>query len=383
LRRELFVDDPYFRDWVEAQPKSNRRQRRWALRLFCEFVGKSPGELISERVRDLKSDDPYRRVWAENALRRFMAKLRDEGSGYCKMKNIYYSVRNFYDFWGVPLNLKRGDAPRGESGDVFPVTKDEIRRVLEVADAREAAIVLLMKDSGLAVKEVADLRLKHLGSDGENLSLEDVPIPIVLSRSKTRSQIMTFIGPEAVEALNAYWDLRRRGTSAAYKGFRYEGKRSERLTGESPVIASERGVGKPVSAMTLTHLLTRLFRKAGITRPVSSHSFRRFFKTMLEHPDVGIQPAWIKRMMGHRLTSLEKAYSHPTPEDLREAYRRAIPFLSVKSRPADIQRVRQLEEELEKERQLRIEYEARLMRVENILQEVISIRDYLRRRRQI
>jgi len=57
------------------------------------------------------------------------------------------------------------------------VTKDEIRRVLEVADAREAALVLLMKDSGLAVREVADLRLKHLGSDGENLSLEDVPIP--------------------------------------------------------------------------------------------------------------------------------------------------------------------------------------------------------------
>ena len=56
LRRELLVDDPYFRDWVEAQPKSNRRQRRWALRLFCEFVGKSLGELVMERVRDLRSD---------------------------------------------------------------------------------------------------------------------------------------------------------------------------------------------------------------------------------------------------------------------------------------------------------------------------------------
>jgi len=52
----------------------------------------------------------------------------------------------------------------------------------------------------------------------------------------------------------------------------------------------------------------------------------------MEQPNLGIHPAWIKRMMGHKLNNEEKAFSHPTAEQLREAYKRAMPVLSFTPR---------------------------------------------------
>jgi len=81
-------------------------------------------------------------------------------------------------------------------------------------------------------------------------------------------------------------------------------------------------------------------------RGISAHSFRRFFETSLENPDLAINPAWIKRMMGHKLNRNERAYSHPTNEQLRECARRFMPFLRTQ-RVIGEERMKAMEERLE------------------------------------
>jgi integrase len=207
------------------------------------ILQKIPTELIYERQSDLKSNEPLYRVRAENRLRKFLKKLEDEDAGYNKRRNIFNLIKNFYSHFGLDLNMRCADAPKGESGKFYPFTKELLQKVLEVCDVRERALVLLMKDSGQAVAEIASLKLAHFGSDGENLDPEKWPIPIKLTRKKTRSKIQTFVGEEAIHALNVYFDLRRRGTTELYKGRWYgkKGLQPEVLSGESPVIARKCG----------------------------------------------------------------------------------------------------------------------------------------------
>ena len=336
--QKIVDEDPYFQERVYAS--SNYRQRRWGLRAFCCFAKKAPSELIYERQSDLKCNEPLVRVCAENRLRKFLKKLEAADAGYNKRRNIFNLVKNFYSHFGFDLSMRRSDAPKGESGKVYPMTRELLQKVLEVCDVRDRALVLLMKDSGQAVAEIASLKLAHLDSDGENLDPEKWLIPIKLTRKKTRSKIETFVGEEAIQALNLYFDLRRRGTTELYKGRWYgkKGLQPEVLSGESPVIA--RKCGGHLSSESISYIVSTLVKKAGIKADVRAHSIRRFFETTFENPEIGIHPAWIKLMMGHKPTQNERAYSHPTVKQLLEAYVRGYGFLRVQGQQVDQGRLR-------------------------------------------
>jgi hypothetical protein len=53
-----------------------------------------------------------------------------------------------------------------------------------------------------------------------------------------------------------------------------------------------------LSSESVSYIVSTLVKKAGIKVDVRAHSIRRFFETTFENPEIGIHPAWIKRMMG-------------------------------------------------------------------------------------
>jgi len=341
-------------DWISGLRRENtRRAYRRCFLQFSGWVGLSPDEMLSKRSVDLRNGDVQENHYFEARLREYMANLEEHGAGLSVMQMSYNSVKSFFDSYGVTLRMRRRDAPKGEYyKPVRPITKSEIRALLAVSDIHERALIMLLKDTGLAVNEVSHLTLQNLQGPSNWRDLLDesrVPIPVVGIRRKTNVHYHTFLGPECVDALRHYFEYREKGTQ--HLDSKGRGVPAEPLTRNSPVFRCKTML-KPMPSHQITLLVCYTVEKAGL-RNVSAHSFRRFFETTLEQPELGIHPAWIKRMMGHKLGVQDRAYSHPTDKQLREAYQQAIPFLSVQPRHVDEMRIRGLEEVVEKEREER------------------------------
>jgi len=63
----------------KAGPHSTKYIWKHHLKRFCEWLGKTPDQLIEERKQHLKSDDERVKHEAEMELKRFLTSLEDEG----------------------------------------------------------------------------------------------------------------------------------------------------------------------------------------------------------------------------------------------------------------------------------------------------------------
>jgi len=323
--------------------------------------------MLSIRKDDLDNGDVVRQLRFENKLRQYLAKI--DGLGVSLRRSSFCAVKSFFESYDMPLKMRRRDWPRGEHLKVVrPVTKAEIRSLLAVSDLHDRAIITFLKDTGLAISDACALRIGHFQ---EPLEEENLPIPIVGIRKKTRIKFHTFIGPETLRALQVYFDERRRGTQHLDRIGR--GVPPETLSEKCCVFRLKTKLKSIPPGHVSKWIRVDLIKRAGL-KGISAHSFRRFFETTLENPELGIHPSWIKRMMGHKLTQVERAYSHPSDEQLREAYRKAIPYLRVERRVGE-DRLKAMEERLE-------EKDKRIDRLESLVDVLIDRWEELKKLRR-
>jgi len=343
---------------------------------YDEICGDAVLEL---RRRDLQTFKLSERLRFETLARKWMRTLEDRDTGYSLRCLCLASVKSFFVFADMPLQLTRKDAPQGEyETEVRPVTKSEIRAMLGVSDYYEKAVLLVMKSTGLGVSDLAAVRVSNLGHQGswrDWLVKDDAPIPVRGKRIKTKKKFHTFLDSEAAEALRTYWLQREKGTQYLDSNRkRNAGVPPNMVTAKSRVFLQKQSLnlcyGKYFSVMVRT-----IVQKANL-KGISAHSFRRFFQTTLESPELGIEANWIRRMMGHKVKkrwddlgfkpSTHGSYSYPEAERLRKAFEGAMPALSV-YRHIDLERLRILEEADEDKARTIDEQKARIDRFERIL----------------
>jgi len=356
MDREAFEQQESVKYWMESLPGKDgvhTTKYTWKrnMQRFCEWAGKTPDQLIAERKEEVKSEDSKVQHQKEMLVKRFLKVLEEECGLSPNTRRTYFSaIRNFFQRNYLPLVFMRREGPpamRVQEG-CRAATKEEIKKMCNVSKPRERALILFIKDSGLAEADVVRMKLKDLGvhplgvhSFDEIVALRP-PVPIIMNRKKTGAKTLTFIGPEALAALKTTFEIRMRG-SPEIKIRRYGaheikgGIPPEELTGESPLF---RSYGKFLRTLKtkgetyhLTpHAISVLVRKAAISAGVwregfSAHALRRYFQTTLE--SVGINQNWIKIMMGHKLPGVEGSYSRPTLEMLMEAYKKAMANLAI------------------------------------------------------
>ena len=368
LDKAGFEDFESVRYWMDSLPGeagTGTTKYQWKLRLrsFCNWLGKTPDELISERKEDLKSDDSRVRHRAEMSVKRFLKYLSEERQLAPNTRRTYYTaIRSFYKRSYQELTFFRGDGPRAEAvtEGSTAATKEEIERMVEVSKPRDRALILFIKDTGLAESDVAKLKLRNLGvRDPSEIFTLEPPVTITTKRKKTRVQTLTFLGREGLDALRIHLRIRQRG-SPERKIRRYgrEEKRPglppEELTPKSPLFRSYgtflKAGEKPEIRHLTPHAISVRIRKCAITAGVwregySAHALRRFFQTNLESS--GMNQNWIKAMMGHRLPGVEGSYSKPQSEMLRDAYKEAYPYLAISEAVEQRSRVEALEHQVE------------------------------------
>jgi len=355
----------YWMDSLNSKTGPHSTQYVWKhhLKRFCDWSGKTPDMLIKERKHDLKSDDERLKHQAEMQVKKFIKHLKEKSLSANTRRCYFMAIRNFYKRNYLELHFFRGDGPGNQTvmAGRRAASKDDIAKMLEVSNPRVRGLILFIKDTGLAESDVVKLKLKHLPvKEVSEIFMLEAPVPLVLNRKKTGRRTITFIGQESLNALKNIWRIRERGSPEIKirRYGRYEvkgGLPPEQLTIESPLF---RSYGKFLRTLKTKSLVAHLspsaisviIRKAAILAEVwkpgfSAHALRRFFQTSLETS--GMNPNWIKKMMGHALGGSEAPYSQPEIEMLRQAYQKSYAYLAVSEVVEQKSRVQALESQME------------------------------------
>lgn len=347
----------------KAGPHSTKYVWKHHLKRFCDWSGKTPDMLVEERKGHLKSDDERLQHQAEMQVKKFIKHLEQKGLSANTQRSYFMAIRNFYQRNYVELHFFRGDGPGNQTvmAGRRAANKDDIAKMLEVSNPRVRALILFIKDTGLAESDVVKLKLKDLPvKEVSEIFMLEAPVRLVLNRKKTGRRTITFVGQESLNALKNTWRIRERGSPEIKirRYGRYEvkgGVPPEQLTMETPLFRSYGKFlrtlkGKSLVTHLSAHAISVIIRKAAILAAVwepgfSAHALRRFFQTSLETS--GMNPNWIKKMMGHALGGSEAPYSRPEIETLRSAYAKSYPYLAITEKVEQKSRVQALESQME------------------------------------
>jgi integrase len=154
-------------------------------------------------------------------------------------------------------------------------TKEEISKLLPIADLRDRCLILLMVSTGMRVGAIKSLKIKHL------------------TRLHEQNNIgILRVTPECMASLDEYIEYRR--------------KQHEKITEESYIIRDKFATfskntnrSKPLAELTINKQMKFLLRKAGLPyeQLQPDHSFRKFFNTCLMNSNVAY--SFKELLMGH------------------------------------------------------------------------------------
>lgn len=267
---------PYARFTRAIKTEATRRVYDNSLGLFmkyCEFIDYA--KLLEGSNEDI-----------EDRIMNFVAAQSEDGLSSAIIQTRLAAIKLFYDMnrrtlaWRLIRKGLKSTPKRKDRG----YTKEEITKLLELADIRSKLIILLLSSSGMRIGGVVGLKKEHL------TPIDKYAIYKITVYEGHKEEYRTYCSPECRKAIDDY--------------FAYRERCGEKLTKDSPLLRKEfdktdmRQVkdAKPISEITANMLIRRLMIDAGIRerRPVvegqnaarirreikTLHGFRKYFDTV-------------------------------------------------------------------------------------------------------
>jgi len=307
--------------------KATLYQYMYGVHRYCSYLGREPDALISECLQP--NGEVLTAAVNQHArdLDRFVMDLKASGLAPGTISNHVKGVRALYRANGVKLELPYRLSRRVVYSDRAP-TQDELSRMMELADPRGRAILSMLALGGFRVGTLARLQYRHVRED---LERGIVPVHVHVESAITKGrygEYDTFLGREAVDALNLYLEERR-------KGKLYGIKKSEEIHDGSPLFRNQQVLQiQPLTPGGIHRIIHDLLLKAGLIKntpqpryELRPHSIRKFFRTQLAA--LGVNTDYIDYMMGHKLDTYADVKMLGV-EKLRQVYVRS--GLSIKPR---------------------------------------------------
>ncbi len=178
--------------------------------------------------------------------------------------------------------------PEQVTNSLRAYTKEEISKLLPIADLRDRCLILLMVSTGMRVGAIKSLKIKHLTRLHEQ---NNIGILSVYPESKD-DKYNAIVTPECMASLDEYIEYRR--------------KQHEKITEESYIIRDKFATfskntnrSKPLAELTINKQMKFLLRKAGLPyeQLQPDQSFRKFFNTCLMNSNVAY--SFKELLMGH------------------------------------------------------------------------------------
>jgi integrase len=229
------------------------------------------------------------------ALDQYIDQLQARNLAPATIRSHMKNITSFFRINGVGLKLPYGLSVWNLHHERAP-SREELIKILELADLRERVIITILAVSGLRVGTLLRLQYRHVKNDLERGIIPiHIHVEAELIKGKRRSYD-TFLNEEAAECLRAYLDARRIGTKKIPP---------EQIHDESPLIRTRHSKQvRTVPVRAVYEIVHNLFIKSGLLEKNSlrkryelrPHSFRRFFRTQMA--SLGVDPDCINFMMG-------------------------------------------------------------------------------------
>jgi integrase len=337
-------NDPRVNQWFELSSiaKSTRVNYTIYMRFFCECAGKTPAELIDESIKETKAGLLISERNTGLYLTKYKKWLNDNKYAPKTQALAISTVKSFYQAFDMQLpsglcKVKKS-LPQKENQN-FLNRSDIIKLVTNAKNLREKAIILCMASSGMARAEILNLRINDIEFDDNNIGT------VRIRREKAQFDYVTFISPEATQALRNYFDERNRDEVLKIKSkddfifVTYEhGKNSDK--------------GRKLGGRTFLKNFHELGEQLGYGNGEGfliksrSHALRKFFASTLEN--AGMPKNKIDYMIGHTQNGNDLAYFQIDPTKLKELYIKYLPYITfekaIEVKSLDTEDAKKLEE---------------------------------------
>ncbi len=374
-------DDPRISQWFELGDVSTNTRVNYAvfMRFFCDCIGKTPSELIEESIKETKNGLLLSERNTVVYLTKYKKWLNDNKYAPKTQALAISTIKSFYKAFDIQLSSGIGKMKKRlplRENQNFLNKADVTKLVVNAKNLREKAIILIMATSGMARKEIVNLRIKDILFDSDNIGT------VTVRREKAQVDYTTFISPEATQALRNYFDERNRHPETAIKD----------NNGYIFVTYERNGKGRKGTKIN-DRTFVRNFHKLGeqlgygngegFMIKSRSHAFRKFFASTLEN--AGMPKNKVDFMLGHTVNQVDSAYFNYDPNKLKELYKKYLPYITfekaIEVRSLDTKDAERLEV-LEKENQkLRLEmqgHDALKNQVETMRKDMEKIQEFIR-----
>ena len=299
--------------WLaEIGSDESKKQYLRDLRVFTDFVGMDPDQLLAERVQDLRSEDVAVRLRADDRLRQFFDNAKVAKSSKA---HAIAALKSFYKANGLALSLKTPHVERTGVGDHIP-TREEIQQLVQASDnARDQAMCIGQAENGMRIGGWVKVEWRHIADELNPTTFipKKIPMAVKIPDPLTRTGV-TFILDDATFYLRRWL--------ATF----------EKLEPNTRIFN--------ITPDTAESVIRELGIKIGINpggrgrQPFHSHSLRKRVQTILEdntnRKTETIPLNWVDLMLDHiPRGSQGEAYSLPSVDQLRGAYAIAAPQLRV------------------------------------------------------
>jgi len=261
-------------------------------------------------IHKLKITDPR---LVETEIIKFVLQMKKKGKSSTAIGNYVKAVISYYKISDVILNTKKISRFMPESRRIKKdraYTHSEISKMIEIADERMRAVILLLSSSGIRIGAIQSIRLRNLKENRLTVYEND------------NDEYLTFITPECKKAIDNYLDMR----------LRY----GEKLTDNTYLIREQFDIrdqfqikkARQITRNAIRWMLTDITKRCGVRTlgvPIA-HGFRKFFTTQLIQSK--INPEIREMLLGHKI-GLASAYYRPTIEQMYEEYEKGLDSLTI------------------------------------------------------
>jgi integrase len=327
--------------WFEKRNLSEATREVYtkSMKHYCFSIGKSISELHDEADDEEERGVRLKKRLYSTYIIKFKKYLAETGKSEQTIRLYLTGVKAFYqanDIRPPEITVRKGEMTM-EQNYGHLLTKKEIKKLADIANTRDRAIIYLMALSGMSQREVRDLTLKkflestvqalniNINSINElfmyEKSINDVIIMLEITRTKVHYRYHTFIPPEAIRTILTYLNERIHSENEKIKIKGLEGPLFVKINGES------------MTMKTVTNVFIKLGQRAGFKhefgayRSWRSHGLRKYFiSTIINSLGDHILADYLA---GHKIDEMKRRYWFADPEDLKKKYLKALPFLSL------------------------------------------------------
>lgn len=279
---------------------------------FLSYLSSEKGvakNTLEAYARDIQSftafsSIPFQSVQEEHIVS-FLAHLQSQDYATASIGRALIALKVLFRFLKREAIVEKNpllylDAPKLWQLIPQVLNNSEVEALLNVPDSsseegcRDRAILELLYSSGLRVSELCSLKLYDVGDE------------FVRVTGKGNKERLVPVGKKALQAIDEYLSRFR-----------------DKADSDRQTVLFVNKKGKPLSRVTLWHMIKAAAKKANIHKNISPHTLRHSFAThLLDH---GADLRVIQEMLGHASISSTDRYTHVSSSRLVEAFQNHHP----------------------------------------------------------